>query len=93
MASSFEGFVGRPAGHRTEDQWTTLKDVKDRVFSTAVETPWTSASDNSPYNDCYNNVKKAFLDKFAGCNTNDCCNNNVKKAFLDKFAVHLNDVY
>ena len=25
------------AGHRTEDKWTTLGDVKDRVFSTAVE--------------------------------------------------------
>ena len=25
------------AGHRTEDKWTTLGDVEDRVFSTAVE--------------------------------------------------------
>eukprot|EP00288_Rhodomonas_lens_P018718 CAMPEP_0177716222 /NCGR_PEP_ID=MMETSP0484_2-20121128/14402_1 /TAXON_ID=354590 /ORGANISM="Rhodomonas lens, Strain RHODO" /LENGTH=304 /DNA_ID=CAMNT_0019228253 /DNA_START=48 /DNA_END=962 /DNA_ORIENTATION=+ len=64
--SSFIGFVGCPTGHVKEDEWTTLKEAQDRMFSTAVEAKWTYSSDTAPFTTCYNKVKDAFLTTFAG---------------------------
>eukprot|EP00287_Rhodomonas_sp_CCMP768_P016755 CAMPEP_0202811326 /NCGR_PEP_ID=MMETSP1389-20130828/3216_1 /ASSEMBLY_ACC=CAM_ASM_000865 /TAXON_ID=302021 /ORGANISM="Rhodomonas sp., Strain CCMP768" /LENGTH=304 /DNA_ID=CAMNT_0049482423 /DNA_START=36 /DNA_END=950 /DNA_ORIENTATION=- len=64
--SSFECFVGCKGAHVEEDEWTTLKEAKDRIFSTAVKSYWTYASDSAPFTECYHKVKAAFLSTFAG---------------------------
>jgi len=64
--SAFVGFVGHKGAHVETDEWTTLPEVQDRLFSTAVKAYWTYASDSAPFNDCYDKVKTAFLHKFAG---------------------------
>eukprot|EP00287_Rhodomonas_sp_CCMP768_P018224 CAMPEP_0202821776 /NCGR_PEP_ID=MMETSP1389-20130828/10601_1 /ASSEMBLY_ACC=CAM_ASM_000865 /TAXON_ID=302021 /ORGANISM="Rhodomonas sp., Strain CCMP768" /LENGTH=304 /DNA_ID=CAMNT_0049494597 /DNA_START=45 /DNA_END=959 /DNA_ORIENTATION=- len=64
--SSFECFVGCKGGHVEHDEWTTLKEAKDRLFSTAVKSYWTYSSDTAPFNDCYDKVKHSFLTRFAG---------------------------
>ena len=64
--SSFEKFVGHPGSYMEHDKWCTLKETPDRLFSTAVESTWRYASHAAPFNDCYDKVKRAFFDKFAG---------------------------
>jgi len=65
---SFEQFVGHPGSHMPVDPsgWTTLKEAKDRNFSTAVKSGWTYSTPNAPFNDCFDKVMSAFIHKFAG---------------------------
>jgi len=64
--SSFEGFVGHKGSYMENDKWCTLGETKDRLFSTAIESTWRYATPNADFNACYDKVKRAFLDKFAG---------------------------
>lgn len=64
--SSFECFVGHPGAHVEKDEWTTLKEAKDRLFSTSVQSYWTYSGDNVPFTDCYNKVKASFIAAFSG---------------------------
>jgi len=64
--SSFECFVGHKGSYMENDKWCTLGEVKDRLFSTAIESTWRYASASADFNACYDKVKAAFLDTFAG---------------------------
>ena len=38
------------------DKWCTLGEVKDRLFSTAIESTWRYASASADFNACYDKV-------------------------------------
>jgi len=57
--SSFENFV--------RDDYTTLPETGDRIFSTVVDASWVySTHEGVDFNGAWNKVKEAILDNFAG---------------------------
>lgn len=55
--SEFVGFV--------RDRYTTLAEVKDRIFGTTVQARWLFASPNNDFNHCYKLIRSAIFDVFA----------------------------
>ncbi len=56
-ASEFWGFV--------RDRYTTLVEVKDRIFGTSVEAHWSYNDDNAAYQKAYEQVRSIVLEVFA----------------------------
>lgn len=56
-ASEFSGFV--------RDEFTTLPEVKDRIFATAVDAIWHYRSDEVDFNACHTLIRQALIDTFA----------------------------
>jgi len=54
--SSFEGYV--------KDRFTTLKEVKDRIFSTSVSATWRYTPGVKDYNATYLKVRQTLIDNF-----------------------------
>lgn len=55
--SEFWGFV--------RDRFTTLVEVKDRIFGTSVEAHWQYGNENVDYKKAYEEIRKTVLDVFA----------------------------
>ena len=55
--SAFAGFL--------RDQYTTLKETRDRIFATAVSARWRYAGDFDKYNAAFTAIRSALLDTFA----------------------------
>ncbi len=55
--SEFVGFV--------RDRYTTLAEVKDRIFGTTVQARWLFASPDNDFNHCYELIRGAIFDVFA----------------------------
>jgi len=55
--SEFWGFV--------RDRYTTLVEVKDRIFGTSVETQWKYMGENADYQKAYEKVRNTILEVFA----------------------------
>jgi len=55
--SEFWGFV--------RDQYTTLPEVRDRIFGTSVSAHWTYTTDKPNYNETYTKARQLFLEVFA----------------------------
>ena len=56
--SAFEGFV--------HDEYTTLKDSRDRLLSTALRAEWTYAPGAHDYGELWRTARKTILEVFAG---------------------------
>ncbi|MDP8980285.1 MAG: urate oxidase, partial [Acidobacteriota bacterium] len=56
--SAFEGYI--------QDEYTTLKETKDRLFGTAITAEWTYRGRELAYGDLWRTVRKILLEVFAG---------------------------
>ncbi len=56
--SAFEGFL--------HDEYTTLKDSRDRLLGTAVKAEWTYAPGAGDYGKLWRSARKIILEVFAG---------------------------
>jgi urate oxidase len=55
--SGFEGYI--------RDEYTTLKETKDRIFGTAVKADWTWRGEEPSYGTCWHAVRETILETFA----------------------------
>jgi urate oxidase len=55
--SAFEGYI--------QDPYTTLKETKDRILSTAVRATWRYVTANVDFNALWQGVRQSILDTFA----------------------------
>lgn len=55
--SEFHGFV--------RDEYTTLPEVKDRIFGTSVDVRWTYGTGDADYSACYEAVRSSIFEIFA----------------------------
>jgi urate oxidase len=70
ITSGIEGLaVTKTAGSRFEgfakDQFTTLADETDRVLATEIHARWTYREPEADYNECWEGVRRALLERFA----------------------------
>ena len=56
--SAFEGYI--------HDEYTTLKETKERIFGTAVTADWTYRSPDPSYGTYWHSVRETILEVFAG---------------------------
>lgn len=56
--SAFEGFI--------QDEYTTLRETKDRIFGTSVSADWTYRSGDPGYATCWYTARESILEVFAG---------------------------
>jgi len=56
--SAFEGYI--------RDEYTTLKEARDRLFGTAVKAEWTYLGTEPGYGTCWHAVRETILEIFAG---------------------------
>ena len=59
--SEFVGFI--------RDSYTTLPEVKDRIFGTSVLARWQYQGEGQAFNDCYEAIRRTVLEIFASHNS------------------------
>lgn len=55
--SEFTGFI--------KDEYTTLKETRDRIFGTMVEARWKYSNTKADFNKCYETIRRVMLETFA----------------------------